>query len=324
MGKTDRTARLLKVMQLLHQSPRGLTTQEIASHCEVGVRTTYRDLQALENELGLPVWEHKGKRGVESGYFLPPIHFTLPEVMNIFLAARLMAKHTQRYEPNLTMAFSKLSAAIKSPLLKEQINNTNRWLENQQKDDRYLFIMTTLSRCWVEQCTVKIKYRRLAGDKITERSIDPYFIEPAGEDHSSYVIAYCHQRQTVRTFKIERIVGIEATTNKYTIPDDFNATSFLNYSWGIFTGGEPRKVKLKFSPEIGRLFEEVVWHQSQNVLRQTDGSVTMELQVLLNIEFLSWVLSWGERVEVLEPESLRGEICDIATAILSVYGLHED
>ena len=51
-------------MQILHQSTNGITAQQIAEKCEVGVRTTYRDLQALENELGLPVWEHKGKRGI--------------------------------------------------------------------------------------------------------------------------------------------------------------------------------------------------------------------------------------------------------------------
>ncbi|MFO8101847.1 MAG: WYL domain-containing transcriptional regulator [Dehalococcoidia bacterium] len=324
MPKTDRTARLIKVMNLLTQSSQGISPRDIAQKCGVDVRTTYRDLKALEDEVGLPVWEHKGKRGIESGYFLPPVSFTLPEVMNIFLAARLMAKHTQRYEPNISMTFTKLSSVIKSPLLKRQIENTAAWLEKQKKDDHYLYILSMLSKCWVKQRTARIKYLRLGGEKITERDIDPYFIEPAAEDHSSYVIAYCHYRRGLRTFKIERIRDIRMTENEYRIPADFDATSFLDYSWGIFTGGKPQKVRLRFAPEIGMLFEESVWHHSQKVKRQADGSVIVELKVLLNIEFISWVLSWGERVEVLEPESVKGEICDIAMAILSVYGLYEN
>jgi len=324
MPRTDRTARLVKVMGLLSQSARGLSPKDIADKCDVDVRTTYRDLKALEFEVGVPMWEHKGKRGIESGYFLPPVSFSLPEVMNIFLAARLMAKHTQRYEPNICMTFDKLRSVIKSPLLKEQIENTTAWLEKQKKDDHYLFIMSSLAKCWVRQRTARIKYLRLGGTKITERDIDPYFIEPAAEDHASYVIAYCHYRQKLRTFKIERIRSIQMTDNEYRIPADFDATAFLSYSWGIFTGGEPRKVRLKFAPEIGILFEESVWHQTQKVERQMDGSVIVELKVLLNVEFISWVLRGGERVEVLEPESLRGEICDIAVAILSVYGLREN
>lgn len=87
MGKTDRIARLLKVEHLLYQNPQGLEPKEIARLCDVSVRTTYRDLDDLEHELGIPIWQESSNRGIVEGYFLPPIHFTLPEALNIFLAA---------------------------------------------------------------------------------------------------------------------------------------------------------------------------------------------------------------------------------------------
>lgn len=324
MGKTDRSMRVVRVMQIMSQATDGISPKEIAQKCGVDVRTTYRDLIALENELGVPVWEHRGKRGIEPGYMLVPVTFTLPEVMNIFLAARLMARHKQRYDPNMATTFTKLKTAIQSPLLKDQIEKTTRWLDRQRQDDRHLFVMATLSKCWVKQRTARIKYRRLGGSQVSERSIDPYFIEPGAEDHASYVIAYCHQKQRVRTFKVERILDIEMTESPYEIPGDFDATKFLDHSWGIYTGGQPQKVRLQFAPEIARLFEEVLWHQTQRIERQMDGSVIMEVRVLINVEFTSWVLSWGANVRVLEPESLREEIRDTARAILRVYGEPED
>ena len=176
-------------------------------------------------------------------------------------------------------------------------------MEKQKKDDHYLYILSTLSKCWVQQHTARIKYVRLGGREITERNIDPYLIEPAGEDHASYVIAYCHYRQKIRTFKIERIKGIEMTQQTYAIPDDFDATTFLNYSWGIFTGGQPRKIRLKFAPEIGKLFEESVWHHSQKTKRQLDESMIVELNVLTVGRF-DYVLTSPEikvkRYEVLK------------------------
>ena len=57
IGKTDRTARLLKVEHLLYQNPKGLMIEEIARLCGVSKRTTYRDLKALESELSVPIWE---------------------------------------------------------------------------------------------------------------------------------------------------------------------------------------------------------------------------------------------------------------------------
>ena len=319
MGKTDRTARLLKVMQLMHQSPRGISPEEIADKCKVNVRTTYRDLKALEYELAFPVWESKGKRGVEEGYFLPPIHFSLPEVMTIFIASRLMARYTQRYEPNMVMTFTKLSAAIKSPILKEHIEKTTEWLKIQLRDERYLHIMATLAKSWVKQQTVQVQYHTLGDDRPSWRYIDPYFIEPAAEGHSSYVIAYCHRAEEVRTFKIERIKNIERTEKTYEIPRDFDVISHLWSSWGIATGGEVEKVRLRFIPEIKMLLEEVVWHPSQKTSIQPDGSVIMTLEVLVNVEFIRWVVGWGEKVEVMEPKKLKREIIDSAKAVLEIY-----
>lgn len=119
-AKTDRTARLLKVEHILYQNPKGLMIEEIARLCDVSKRTTYRDLIALESELGVPIWEEGSKRGIVEGHFLPPVQFTLPEALNIFLAARLMLNYAHRYGPNMASTFIKLSSVVPPPL-REQI-----------------------------------------------------------------------------------------------------------------------------------------------------------------------------------------------------------
>jgi predicted DNA-binding transcriptional regulator YafY len=52
--KRDRTARLLGVAHLLYQHPHGLTAQQIADRIGMNVRTVYRDLRALEDEVASP------------------------------------------------------------------------------------------------------------------------------------------------------------------------------------------------------------------------------------------------------------------------------
>ena len=54
-GKRDRLARLTRVVALLRAHPDGMTTQEIARRVDVSVRTVYRDLNAIEGELGIAV-----------------------------------------------------------------------------------------------------------------------------------------------------------------------------------------------------------------------------------------------------------------------------
>jgi len=321
--KTDRTARLIKVMFILHENPQGLRVVDIAGRCGVTVRTTYRDLDALQSLLSVPIWEKGTKRGILEDYFLPPIHLSLPEAMTIFLAARLMARFANRYDPNIASTFMKLNAVVPVPL-RDQIRRTMDWMEEQRKDEMHLRILATLAEAWVNQRTVRIRYQALLDEEATERSIDPYFIEPAAAGHSSYVIGYCHRTNEIRTFKIERIRAIEMTSEHYAIPPDFDANSYLASAWGIVADGELQTVKLRFDRQVARLLEEVTWHPSQVTERQPDGSVIVTLRVLITVELRSWILGWGEKVEVLEPEELREEIAETARAMLDVYQQNSD
>ncbi len=289
MGKEkgrDRVARLVKVEHLLYQTPAGLTVKEIAGKCQVSARTTYRDLDALQCEIGVPIWEEGTRRGVSDSHYLPPVRLTLPEALNIFLAARLMLGYSHRYDPNATSIFMKLNSIVPPPL-REQVQKTLDWMQKQRKDERYLRILAKLAEAWVSQRCANIIYRSLEAERATERVIEPYFIEPAAAGHSSYVIAYCHRAGAVRVFKIERIEGIEMMPKIYAIPADFDANEYFGSSWGVVVEGEVKTVRLKFVPDLARIMEETVWHPSQVVERQKDGSVIVTLKVMDTIELHS-------------------------------------
>jgi len=318
-GKTkDRTARWAHIEHLLYQHPKGLKIKEIARICNVSIRQIYRDLDDLQSKLGLPIWEDRSTRGIDEHYFLPPIRFSLVEALNIFLAARLMLHYAHRYDPNTASTFMKLNSIVPTGL-REQIQKTLDWMQKQPTDERYLRTLTMLTEAWVSRHRVRIAYQSLPAEKAVERIIEPYFIEPAAAGHSSYVFAYCHRTKSLRTFKIERIKSIEVTSEPYTIPPDFDANAFLGSSWGIVVEGEVKTIKLRFDPEIARIMEETVWHPSQALEKQRDGSIIMTLKVTDTVELYSWILGWGEKVKVLEPAELRQSIVDVAKAMLEVY-----
>lgn len=316
--KTDRTARLLKVEHLLYQNPRGLKMEEIARLCGVSKRTTYRDLAALEVELGVPIWGKNSKRGIAEGYLLPPIHFTLAEALSVFLAVRLMLSYAHSYDPNIASTFTKLNSIVKPPL-RDQIQNTLGWMQNLPKDDKFLRTLTTIAEAWVSQHQVKISYQALTKEKPAERIIEPYFIEPAALGHSCYVIAHCHLTGSLRTFKIERIVNVQVLPEVYTLPSGFDANAYLDSSWGISVEGAPKTIKLRFAPEISRIIKETIWHQSQVLECPKDGSVIMTLKITDTAELRSWILGWGEKIQVLEPDEIRQDIVKTAQAVLDVY-----
>jgi len=317
--RLKKTERLLKIWILLSNSPSGYTARELAGKFDVNERTIYRDFTTLGVDLTVPVYDDKKRWKIDESHFLPPIRFTLPEALNIFLTARLMLNYSHRYDPNVDATFTKLSAVLPQALA-EQVRKTMDWMQKLPKDEKHLRIMATVSEAWVSQRQLKITYRPLVAQKAMERVIEPYYIEPAAPGHASYVIGYCHLKDSLRTFKIERIEAAELTSEPYAIPPDFDANEYLGSSWGIVVEEEVKTVRLRIEdPEIMRIMGETVWHPSQVLEKQKDGSMIMTLKVTDTYELLSWILGWGEKVGVLEPPEIREAIIETADAVRQMY-----
>jgi len=65
---------------------------------------------------------------------------------------------------------------------------------------------------------------------------------------------------------------------------------------------KPQKVVLKFHKEIAEVVAERIWHTSQKIKHHRDGSLTLEMRVVISDELRSWVGSWLEYVEVIKPK----------------------
>ena len=316
--RLKKTERLIKMWALLHNNPQGYTVKEFAERFEVDVRTIYRDIKALEEKLFVPVFPDGKRWKLDVKRTLPPVRFTVSEALNVFLAVRLMLGYNKRYDPNTDATFSKLGSILPQPLA-EQVQRTVDWMQKLPREEKYLRVLAKLAEAWTAQRKVKITYRSLPAAKAAERIIEPYFIEPAAPGHSSYVIAFCHRAGELRVFKIERIEAIELTNETYTIPLDFDANKYFKGAWGIVVEGLEQTVRLKFNPEIARLMEETVWHPSQVLEKQADGSVIMTLMVFNTYELVTWILGWGEKVEVLGPAELRKEVLQTAKSMVKMY-----
>ena len=152
--------------------------------------------------------------------------------------------------------------------------------------------------------------------KETRRKVDPYRLWFFNA--TFYLIGYCHTRDEVRIFVLDRIKILRQTKDTFEIPEGFNLEDFLRPSLGVYQG-EPVKAKIWFSPDVAGYIREKVWHESQKITPQADDSIIFEAEVAGTDEIRFWVMSWGSHAEVLEPKSLRNEIRADAEAILAKY-----
>jgi predicted DNA-binding transcriptional regulator YafY len=74
-----------------------------------------------------------------------------------------------------------------------------------------------------------------------------------------------------------------------------------------------------FSQDVTGYIKEKIWHESQEIHPQADGSIIFEAEVAGTDEIKFWIMSWGSHALVLEPESLREQIRTESERMLGNY-----
>ncbi len=320
--KRDRLARMLRVVAVLRGHPDGIRPADVARRVGVATRTIYRDLRALEDEVGVATWSEGGRWGVVSDAFLPPLKLTLDEAMAVVLSARLMVRYADKYDPDLAAAFEKLEAVLPRPLA-EHVERTLDILSQHAQDEAFSERVHRLTRAWAERRVVTLTYdpaRYTSEAAAREAVVRPYLIEPSLQTHALYLIGWDETRGGLRTFKIERIRSVSLTPRTFDPPEAGAIEQALRSAWDIIADQPRTEIALRFDPTVATRVAETTWHPDQRVTHDPDGGLTWRATVSGTIEIRLWILSWGDTVAVLEPAALRDDVAGTLRRAADQYG----
>jgi predicted DNA-binding transcriptional regulator YafY len=321
--KRDRLARLLSVASILYSrgsTEAGVAVSEIARLTGMTTRTVYRDINALDEELGVPVFQAgRGRYGIDRKFFLPPLRLSVPEAIVLFLAARLIARWSDQYDAAVVSAFTKLADLLPQPIARH-VAATMLVVGGHDPNEPFTRSFSAVARGWAEGRVVEITYDPGSGEQKRTR-VRPYFLEPDAALRSVYLIAFDEAADAMRTYKVERIRSATLTQDRYEIPDDFDPDRWLANSWGIWSSDStpPVRIRLHFDTSVAHRVREAVWHRSQQLTELPDGGVELTLTVAGTFEIRPWILSWGDGVEVLEPADLREAVADAVRKAAARY-----
>jgi predicted DNA-binding transcriptional regulator YafY len=181
---------------------------------------------------------------------------------------------------------------------------------------RFKEIINRVNEAALQKKTIEIVYYTMSRKKEGKRKVDPYRIWFFKS--TFYLIGYCHKRRDIRIFAVDRIKMLHQTKDAFEIPEEFDFDEFLRPSFGVFQG-DGVKVRIWFAPDDAGYIKEKIWHDTQEIVPQKDGSIIFEAEVAGTEEIKFWVMSWGAKAEVLEPESLRDKIRADSEALVQRY-----
>lgn len=322
-AKWDKAARYLRIAMLLNDHPDGMSAQDLADRIGVSKRTIYRDLDAMDLDGGLTIWQDGGKYGLDRGSFLPPLALTLHEATTLFLAARLLAKISDEHDTELIGALVKI-AQILPPVLAAHIEKTVDVFSRTPPNPRFTKVFRVLAEGWAKQRVVEIEYDAGVYDASKgsrKTKVQPLAIEPSALTHALYLLAWDEGRKARRTFKVERILSAALTPGTFEPADGYSAAAELARAWDVIADEELINVVIRFSPAVAKRAAETRWHPSQEIEFQDDGSMLWRATVAGTREIRIWIMGWGADCEVLEPPALRD---DVAAELARAAALYAD
>ena len=311
MNKTDRL--LAIVLEL--QGKGKQRAEDLARTFETSKRTIYRDIEAL-CEAGVPLISIPGRGySLMEGYFLPPLSFTSDEATMLLLGTEFMAQNFDAQYRTAAQAAGRKIISVLPEKLREDVaylQKSIRFIVPEQRPAEVLMLQQ-VRRAIIERVTVRFSYSKRYGqneqDTQTVRDADPYsLVYVSGTWHMT---AFCHLRKGLRIFRLDRMEALEVLPQAFVRQPDYTVEEHQGQERNL-------TVRLLFDKEASR------WvHESRNYFAVAEEETTEGLLLTLRIrqesEIMQWLLSWGQHVRVLEPESLRQKLVDEAKGMLQHY-----
>ena len=291
----------------------------LAEALGVSVRTLHRYFGMLD-ELGIPIYSERGPQGGFSlvrGYKMPPLFFSPAEAAALCLGTGLVADLWGKlYHEAAQSAAAKLENILPEVQLTE-VAWARRTLVNTAVPriglQSFAPLLESLRCALVEHNTVHMVYHGSGQSDALERDFDPYAL--AYRQGWWYAIGYCHLRQAIRAFRVDRIQSLEKLPTRFEIPPSFDAQSYLTFE---IQSQEGVHVRMHLTPEFAYLASNTptFWEKLEN---QSDGSVIVTVFQSDIYRAAGFVFSYGPAATVLEPDSLRELMHNWAAAIEEMY-----
>ena len=305
-----RIERLINLIAALLDTDRPMSAEDIRrsiagydqpSH-EAFRRSFERDKESLRS-MGIPLDVRPVPGSDVDGYIIPKDKYYLPELdlePDEVAALRLTASAVLGGHELAESGLMKLSVDATAP---EWNGPRVVWGADIAVEQP---LLGSLYGSLLERTAVTFEYLSADGASST-RTLHPYgLVHRAGH---WYVVGRDTARDAVRSFKVSRISSdIQPAGESYEVPEGFDAAAHL--------GGEPWEIGDAAAPVTLRFDPSVAWLAKQSIggdvkiVDTEDGGCEVTMDVANLDALISWVIGFGDRVEIVSPEEARARMID--------------
>ncbi|WP_304290620.1 YafY family protein [Capnocytophaga leadbetteri] len=181
--------------------------------------------------------------------------------------------------------------------------------------------LSPLLRAIKEKRQVKLHYYKFwdRSSQTQERTIEPYLLKEA--QRRWYVLAWDVEKEALRVFGLDRIKRLDDERGvKFQHPVPKGVEHYFDDSFGAWVDNERTQAEevvlafrklptdTVFIPNPAKYLEAMPLHSSQQILKDEEEAIVLQLRIKITPDFIKELLSYGKQVEVLTPAHLQEEL----------------
>ena len=171
----------------------------------------------------------------------------------------------------------------------------------------------TIYNAIVEKKALKLHYKNF-GEDASIRTISPYMLKEYR--NKWYMIAHTAEiskPDKTLLYRLSRILEIEKIDQSYIEDKSFDGNKYFKYSLGVYHqhNQDPVNVKLRVRGKgLIKLISEDKIHHTQEIIPVAENEINVNMMVYISPELETFILGYGEGIEVIEPIDLRNKIIE--------------
>lgn len=295
-------SRLFRIVYYLLDKGKS-TAPELAEKFEVSVRTIYRDIDIISS-MGIPIYAMQGKGGgitLLDNFVLDKSLLSTGEKEQILMALQGIIATEQNNSDELLTKLGSLFQAKNTNWIEVDFSN---WVKNNPSQDIFNLIKSAI----FSRNVISFQYFS-SNRENTKRRVEPLKLVFKSKDW--YLYGFCLMRNDYRFFKLTRIRDMEIQAEIYSreIPSTYPIGKLMDIQNTI-------AVTLKFDKEMAfRVYDEF----ADDVTEDEQGNLYVHTNLPGNNTLYSYLFSFADCVEVLEPESVREQVKEKLAAMQKKY-----
>lgn len=294
-------SRLFRILYYILEKGR-VTAKELSEKFEVSIRTIYRDIDSLSSA-GIPIYALQGKGGgieIAEEFVLSKSLLSEDEKKMIMTSLHSFDGTGNIFGDQLLTKLSALFKVKNTNWIEVDFNN---WQNNKIKGKTFNLLKSAI----LDKNIISFSYFATNKDE-TNRKVKPVRLIFKGQDW--YLYAFCLLRNEFRYFKLSRIKNLIILPSSF--DDDFEDVILkkeIKYENII-------RVKVRFDKKVAfRIYDEL----STDIVEDDEGNLYAQIEMPSDYNLYSYIFSYGDMAEVLEPVEIREKIRDIIEKMKNIY-----